>query len=85
MTSSQNRQRQIQNRNPSLVAVTEELRAAGVTFTIITGSRCHPKVRWLNAAGIARTVTTSGTSRNWHAPMNSRSVVRRILRQDGAL
>lgn len=65
--------------NECLDVVIAEIEAVGLTPTVKYGGK-HMKIFWLN-----RQVSVAKSASDKRAVMNNRSLVRRILRQDGFL
>lgn len=58
------------------------LKAAGIDYTRTPTGSGHVRFRW-TINGKPRTYVTPASRTDWHAPLNARRDVRRILRQDG--
>jgi hypothetical protein len=72
-------------RNESLSAALEELAAAGIHHPTVSNGGKHMQVRWQTPRGQIRIFSVACTPSEWRASANTRSDVRRILRQDGML
>jgi hypothetical protein len=45
----------------------------------------HLQIRWTAASGALRILTIPGTPSDWRSPQNTRSDMRRLLREDGLI
>lgn len=68
-------------RNPCLDAVTRELILANIHYKVEDLGK-HLSVLWWHDKR-PRRVTVARTPSDWRAPLNDRSIVRRLLREDG--
>lgn len=70
--------------NECVTAVTVELRRVGITPNFARGGK-HWQVQWQSRTGEPRMVTVPSTPSDFRSARNTRSDVRRILREDGML
>jgi hypothetical protein len=77
--------RELPMRNACLDAAVAELKAAGVRDYQVARGGKHLQLRWsVNGHGL-RMLTIPVTPSDWRSPANTRSDLRRLLRQDGLL
>jgi hypothetical protein len=70
---------------PEDLAITNELRHAGVVFEIDFTRGSHYRIRWRSPDGLKRTLTALCSSSDWRARRNARADARRLLRADGLI
>jgi hypothetical protein len=71
-------------RNACLDAPLAELDAVGIRDYQLARGGKHLQLRW-TVAGVLRMLTIPVTASDWRSPQNTRSDLRKILRQDGLL
>ena len=77
--------RGIPMRNSCLDAAVAELDQAGIrNYQVARGGK-HLQIRWSVNGGTLRMLTLPLTPSDWRSPQNTRSDLRRLLRQDGFL
>ena len=69
-------------RNPCLDAALAELEAVGIRDYQLARGGKHLQLRW-TVAGVLRMLTIPLTPSDWRSPQNTRSDLRKLLRQDG--
>ena len=71
-------------RNACLDAALAELDAVGIrNYQLARGGK-HLQLRW-TVAGVLRMLAIPNTASDWRSPANTRSDLRKLLRQDGLL
>src|SRR5262249_56088729 len=72
-------------RNACLDAAVAELDQAGIrNYQVARGGK-HLQIRWSVNGGTLRMLTLPLTPSDWRSPQNTRSDLRKLLRQDGLL
>jgi hypothetical protein len=72
-------------RNACLAAALAELDAAGIRDYQLARGGKHLQLRWTVAGHTLRMLTIPLTPSDWRSPQNTRSDLRRLLREDGLL
>jgi hypothetical protein len=72
-------------RNACLDAALAELEAVGIRDYQLARGGKHLQLRWTVAGRILRMLTIPLTPSDWRSPQNTRSDLRRLLREDGLL
>jgi hypothetical protein len=72
-------------RNACLDAALAELDAAGIRDYQLARGGKHLQLRWTVAGHTLRMLTLPLTPSDWRSPQNTRSDLRKLLRQDGLL
>jgi Rha family phage regulatory protein len=71
-------------KNPCVEAAMVELTACGIT-PLVRHTGKHVALVWSRGDGVERTFVTSATPSDFRAPLNSRTEIRRMLREDGLI
>jgi hypothetical protein len=71
-------------RNACLDAALAELDAVGIRDYQLARGGKHLQLRW-TVAGVLRMLAIPNTASDWRSPANTRSDLRKLLRQDGLL
>src|SRR5215471_16551833 len=75
----------ISMRNACLDVALAELDAVGIRdYQLVRGGK-HLQLRWTGAGHVLRVLTIPLTPSDWRSPQNTRSDLRKLLRQDGLL